>query len=65
MPAEGRRVIIEVITDDCFVEFRYEADNVPVIGDRIVFQYTGYRVTDRVWRLDNSDSDVELWTEKE
>lgn len=55
-------IIVVVICDDV-EEFRYPAENVPAIGDRIVSDYTGYRVTDRTWRLD--EGIVELWTEKE
>lgn len=55
-------MIIEVIADE-IVQFRYESDHVPVIGDRIVFEHLGYRVTDRSWHLD--DGTVELWTEIE
>lgn len=55
-------VIIEVIADET-VQFRYESDHVPVIGDRIVFEHFGYRVTDRSWHL--KDGTVELWTEIE
>lgn len=55
-------MIIEVITNDV-IEFRYESDHVPAIGDRIVFEHFGYRVTERTWQLDQGI--VELWTEIE
>lgn len=55
-------MIIEVVWGDV-IEFRYQADHVPAIGDRIVFEHFGYRVTDRTWQLDTGT--VELWTEKE
>lgn len=55
-------MIIEVIWDDR-LEYRYESDHVPVIGDRVTFADVGYRVTERTWRLDGGT--VELWTERE
>jgi hypothetical protein len=55
-------MIIQVIGDEVD-EFRYESNHVPAIGDRIVFEYFGYRVIDRTWRI--GDGIVELWTEKE
>jgi hypothetical protein len=56
-------MIMEVIADDDVLEFRYESDHVPAIGDRLTYNRAGYRVTDRVWRVETGT--VELWTEKE
>lgn len=55
-------MIIEVVVNDC-LELRYESEHVPVIGDRIVSNYTGYKVTERTWQRDQGI--VELWAEME
>lgn len=44
-------------------EFRYESDHVPAIGDRVVSDYLGYRVTGRTWYVDRGMAG--LWVEIE
>jgi hypothetical protein len=51
---------ISVVTDDA-EEFRYDADSAPVPGDRLVHEFTGYRVEERTWHVDSAKS--EAWIE--